>query len=128
MLSRSPRILKYRHYKPKNLAVVRIDGRDHYLGRFNSQESRERFGRLIAEWLTRCRSTQPRLDATGQPGSLTIDELILAFWKHAEKYDRSRDGKPTQELENMRDALCPLRKLYGSSTAGTFGSLALRAV
>ena len=23
---------KYPHYKPKNLGVVRIDGRDHYLG------------------------------------------------------------------------------------------------
>ena len=31
-MSRSRRIPKYRHYKPKNLGVVRIDGRDHYLG------------------------------------------------------------------------------------------------
>ena len=28
--SRSP---KYRHYKPKNLGVVRINGHDEYLGR-----------------------------------------------------------------------------------------------
>ena len=34
------RIPKYRHYKPKNLGVVRIDGRDIYLGKYNSPESR----------------------------------------------------------------------------------------
>jgi hypothetical protein len=28
-----------RHYKPKNLAVVRIEGKDHYLGSFGSDES-----------------------------------------------------------------------------------------
>jgi hypothetical protein len=33
MPTRSPSHLpKYRHYKPKNLAVVRLDGKDHYLG------------------------------------------------------------------------------------------------
>ncbi len=32
---------KYRHYKPKDLAVVRIDGRDHYLG---SRRSRPNVG------------------------------------------------------------------------------------
>lgn len=40
---------KYRHYKPKNLAVVRIDGRDHYLGKYGSPESREKYHRLLAE-------------------------------------------------------------------------------
>ncbi len=51
---------KYRHYKPKNLGVVRIDGRDHYLGRFGSPESREKYCKLIAEWY-----------ATGKVGTAT---------------------------------------------------------
>jgi len=33
MPPRRRRVPKYRHYKPKNLAVVRIEGRDHYLGK-----------------------------------------------------------------------------------------------
>ena len=45
------RIPGYRHYKPKDLAVVRIDGKDSYLGKYNSPESREKYDRLIAEWL-----------------------------------------------------------------------------
>ena len=26
------RLPKYRHFKPKDLAIVRLDGQDHYLG------------------------------------------------------------------------------------------------
>ena len=46
--SRSRRIPKYRHYKPKNLAVVRINGKDHYLGRHNTPKSKEEYARLVA--------------------------------------------------------------------------------
>ena len=33
MPASTPHLPKYRHYKPKDLAVVRIDGKDHYLGK-----------------------------------------------------------------------------------------------
>ena len=45
------RIPKYRHYRPKDLAVVRIDGHDHYLGKYDSPQSHENYHRLVAEWL-----------------------------------------------------------------------------
>jgi hypothetical protein len=38
---------KYGHYKPKDLAVVRIDGHDHYLGKYGSPESWEKYHRLL---------------------------------------------------------------------------------
>ncbi len=41
----------YRLHKPTGKAVVTIDGKDHYLGKFDSAESRENYHRLIAEWL-----------------------------------------------------------------------------
>ena len=41
---------KYRHHKARNLAVVRIDGKDYYLGRFGSEESRAKYHRLMADW------------------------------------------------------------------------------
>lgn len=34
-------------------AVVRIDGKDHYLGRYGSAESKSTYERLIAESLAR---------------------------------------------------------------------------
>ena len=39
---------KYRHYKPKNLAVVRIAGQDKYLGKYGSPESYEKYDRLVS--------------------------------------------------------------------------------
>ena len=59
MPSRRRRTPKYRHYKPKDLAVVRIDGKDHYLGRYDSAESWEKYHRLVAEWLSRPSGAPP---------------------------------------------------------------------
>jgi hypothetical protein len=50
MPSRSPNVPKCRHYRPKDLAVVRIDGRDLYLGKYGSEESREKYRRLVWQW------------------------------------------------------------------------------
>jgi hypothetical protein len=41
----------YCHHKATGQAVVRIDGKDRYLGKYGSQESRQEYDRLIAEWL-----------------------------------------------------------------------------
>ena len=57
-----------------------------------------------------------------------MNHLILAYWRHAEKHYRGTDGKPTQELANIRDAIRPLRKLYGSTKTVDFGPLALRSI
>ncbi len=46
---------KYRLYRPKNLAVVRLNGKDHYLGPYGSAESRRRYDALIADWLKNCK-------------------------------------------------------------------------
>jgi hypothetical protein len=37
----------YRHHTPSNQAVVTLDGRDIYLGRYNSDESRAEYDRFI---------------------------------------------------------------------------------
>ncbi len=128
MPTRPHRVPKYRHYTPKNLAVVRIDGHDHYLGTYDSPESHERYHRLIAEWLAADRSSPPTSDHRPASIDVTINSLVLAYWRHAEGHYRGVNGEPTQELENMRDAIRPLRKLYGSTQATDFGPLALRSI
>ena len=42
---------KYRRHKAKGLAVVTINGRDIYLGKYSSAASKEEYRRLIAEYL-----------------------------------------------------------------------------
>src|SRR3954447_4951058 len=117
----------YRLHKPSGRAVVTLGGRDHYLGIWNSPESRDEYDRLIAEWLAAGRA-RPGVPERSGPAEPTIGEVILAFCKHAATHYRGADGAPTQELQNVKDALKPLRRLYARTPARSFGPLALRAV
>jgi hypothetical protein len=57
---RSARIPKYRLYKPTGLAVVRLNGRDIYLGKHGSDQSHEGYEQVIAEWLANRRQLAVR--------------------------------------------------------------------
>jgi integrase len=125
MAARSSRVPSYRRHKPSGQAVVTLGGKDRYLGRHGSAESRAEYDRLIGEWLAKGRD---RLPPSGHALSLTVNEMILAVWAEFEKHYRNPDGTPTGELGNLRDALGPLRRLYGPSPARDFGPLDLRAL
>jgi len=124
MSKRSQRTPSYCLHKASGQAVVRIDGVDHYLGKYGTAESRAEYDRLIAEWLGNGR----RLAAPTAADGLTVAELILVYWQWAERYYRDEHGEPGQELDNVRTALKALRRLYGHTPAAAFGPLALRAI
>lgn len=119
-MSRSP-IPKMTHHKASRQAVVRLAGKDHYLGPWGSTIARAEYDRLVAEWLANGR----RPDADG---GTRVAEVLAAFWDHAQAYYRHPDGTPTNELRNYRDALRAVRRLYGHTPAEQFGPLALKAV
>jgi integrase len=126
MPTSSRRIPKYRHYKPKNLAVVKLNGRDHYLGRYDSPESQESYDRLIAEWLADGRTERPQTRPSEEGnGQTTVNETILAYWRQA-KAHYVKDGQPTRAIESIREALRPLRELYGGTPATEFGPKKLK--
>ncbi len=114
----------YRHHKPSGRAVVTLDGKDYYLGGFDSPESHQAYHRLLAEWLEARRTREP----AASPSSLTIAELLLAFWRHAAAHYRHPDGTASEEMGNLKAAIRPLRELYALTPAVDFGPLALRAV
>jgi integrase len=118
------RIPSYRLHRPSGRAVVTLAGKDHYLGKHGSPASRQEYDRLLAEYLaTRARRTS----SAEPPGDLTINELLMAYWDHACAYYQ-KDGAPTSEPETIRQALRPVRLLYGETAARDFGPLALKAV
>jgi len=133
-MPRTSRPPAYRLHKARNLAVVTLAGKDHYLGAYGSPESHEAYARLIADWhasgrrLPAAQAGPAQATSPPLPPQLTVNELILAFWEHAKKHYRHADGTPTRELDNYRDALRPLRKLFGRAQAVEFGPLRLRAV
>lgn len=111
----------YRLHKPSGQAVATIAGRDVYLGKHGTPESRAEYDRRIAEWLLGGRR------AAEQSEDATICELILAYVKHAEAYYTKR-GKVTSEYQNILYAVRPLRELYGHTPAKDFGPLALKTI
>jgi integrase len=127
MSSAERHVPKYRHYKPKNLGVVRIDGRDHYLGRFGSPESYERYHRLLAERYARGPAVPaPTPEARPQSEVLTITELCVGYYRHCERY-YTKNGRTTNQVNIIKLALKVLRALYGSSLVKDFSPLALKA-
>jgi integrase len=120
------RVPKYRRHKGSGQALVQIGGHRLYLGRYGSSESKEKYRRLVAEALAKG-------DGVAQPhpqeatGGLSIKELILAYWRFAKGYYR-KNGKLTGETDNIRVALRPVRRLYGSTPARDFGPDALEVV
>ena len=54
---RSARIPKYRLHKPSGLAVVRLNGRDVYLGQHGTEESAARGSRNARSRMTMTRTT-----------------------------------------------------------------------
>ena len=92
------------------------------------------FDRLVAEWLGRDRRPPPRIGGSvadaggGNSSSGTVNHLIHGFWQHAQIYYRKPDGTPTTELDNIRQALRPLRRLYGQTAADQFGPKSLKAL
>ena len=128
--TKARKVPSYRLHRPTNQAVVRIDGRDQYLGKHGSDESHEKYGRVIAEWLTNGQVIPPARVGPGiaPVDRLTVNEVVLAFLEHADGYYRHADGTPTGEAENFKDAVRPLIRLYGRTPARDFGPLALKSV
>ena len=124
MPAKKARVPKYCLHKPSGQAYVRIRGRVVYLGVYDSPESKQEYGRLIAEL-----AAQPDGTAdSGRPSrGITIVEVIAAYVDYAEQYYR-KDGKSTGHMPGLLAAMRILRELYGGTEAAKFGPLSLRAI
>lgn len=121
MSNASIRIPKYCRHKARNLARVTIEGRDIYLGPFDSPESHEKYDRLIAEWLL-----SRRVDATDDR-PLQVCELMASYLQFAVTY-YVKDGRITSEFGCITVAMRTLRRMYASLPVTEFGPKALKVV
>ncbi|MGC1273797.1 MAG: site-specific integrase [Planctomycetaceae bacterium] len=125
-MARKIRVPSLRLHAATGQARVLIAGRHCYLGKYGSPEAEEKYRRIVAEFLVSGGATTPATEPA-LPDSLTIDSLVLTYWRHAEQYYR-KNGKPTSELSTLKMPLRILRRLYGSTPAAEFGPLKLKAV
>lgn len=119
------RIPQYRLHRRSGQAVVTLDGKDNYLGPHGTAASRAEYDRLVTEWLAHGRRTPPSTEVLA---TLTVSHVIHGYWEHALVHYRKPDGTPAGELGNVRDALKPLRRLYGQTPAAEFGPRALKSL
>jgi integrase len=119
---------KYAKHKGSGQAVVRLGSRDRYLGRFGSPESYREYQRVVAEWSStrdggETGHVAKRVDRT----DLRLCELLMKYLEFAREYYR-KDGQPTGELANMKDAIRLLSELFGDAKVGEFGPSSLKVV
>jgi len=120
MPRKQPRIPKLSLHKASGQALVRINGRSIYLGRFGTPEAEERYNRIIAEWLTSgCRIPSTR--GGNGDSQLSFAELILAYWRYRSTRYVDSTGNLKKELFHIKAAMRPVRRLYGSTSAAEFG-------
>ncbi|MCZ6574198.1 MAG: site-specific integrase, partial [Planctomycetota bacterium] len=129
-MARRRRVPGYLKHKPSGQAIVVLSGRQHYLGEYGSDESRQEYDRLISEWLANGRTdpAQQAAAADKEQAPATVVEVIAAYVRWAMGHYRRPDGTPTGELTNIKAALRPLRRLYGRTAAKDFGPKSLKAV
>jgi integrase len=96
-----------------------------YLGAYNSPESKQAYREFVAEWA----GQQLPPDPGPKPDQvqvarrvLTIAEALVQYKGHAERYYKSR------EIDNLKEALRPLRVEFGLLPLDQFGPLQFRQI
>ncbi len=103
------------HHKATGLAKIRVDGKDIYLGKYGTPESKARYEQECKKLLVGTPSDESRF---------TCNELALRFTAHAERY-YVKDGKPTSEVRVLKSAIAMLVATHGKTLAINFGPVAL---
>jgi integrase len=106
-------------------ARVRIDGRDHYLGTYGSEESKAEYDRLVRKHLADRTKAEIEADVQLHP-DVTIAECLVRYYVHVEVYYR-KDGAPTSQVLLIKRALRVLRERFGSLEAREYGPKGLRS-
>lgn len=119
-MPRRKRVPGYLLHKSTGHARVIINGRQVFLGKYNSPESIEKYRRLIAEMNASGGDPAPYPD---ERDGLTVAELLARYLKWANGYYLQ-----SNETEHLKYALRPLKELYGRTQVSRFGPLALKAI
>ena len=103
------------------------------MGPYGSEESRIRYGQLIAQNASGIVPTavskpvDPFAESSNPEAALTINELVLAFRRYAKQHYR-KNGKETSEVHCLKAATRWLVELYGFTAVDAFGPLMLKVV
>ena len=98
MSRRARKVPSYCLHKASGKAVVRLDGRDVYLGKHGSPESHEKYERAIAEWRIghNGSAVSPGVEETGQDPLQGSPQADLAYQGDDDHHDGHREQRQQQ--------------------------------
>lgn len=106
-MAKSKRVPKYRHHKATGQAVVTLDGKECYLGKYGTSNSHKRYTNKIAEW---------QHSLTQAPSLVTVAQLSMLFMAWAEGH-YIKHGEPTSEVSLIRYSLKRLNRVASEKQA-----------
>lgn len=119
---------RYRLHKASGQAILVLDRKMIYLGTYDTPESRAKYQRELAKWLTNSAasslSNEQIVPVSQSASEQTINDVILAFSQHAMSYYSYEGG----EFEQYKPVLRLLRECYGDLLVQYFGPKALKIV
>jgi integrase len=118
---------KYRHHKGTGQAFAQIKGRRHYLGKWNTQASKERYAAFVAELAVSPDVVVAQKAANSRLPAITVVELAAAYLDFAQGYYR-KNGQITRSLDNIKRAIRLVKDLYGREPVAEFSPLRLLAL
>jgi hypothetical protein len=104
---------QYCLHRGSGQAVVYLQGRPRYLGKYQSPESHETYARIIAEWTRRSLADEQTVPLE----SISVNHLLVGYFGNTKSNYVDAVGKQTSEYQSMLYAAQPLRKLYGRTLA-----------
>jgi len=116
-MAKSRRIPAYVHHKPTGQARVRINGKDHYLGKYGSPGSHEKYDELVAELVVNSHPSSCR----------TLNAVLAAWWAECKRRYSNGKGK-LGGAGNWRPIIRLLREKCGEGRAEDLGPKTLRNI
>jgi integrase len=116
----------YSLHKASGNARAWIGGRNYYLGKYGTPESRLKYAELLRKHVTG-ELIDPVATQGDDDSGPTVHEICATYILFAQTYYR-KNGVETAEVDCIRSAMRPLRELFGDSPAKDFESVALRLV
>lgn len=110
----------YGFHRTSGQARTTVNGKRVSLGIYGSPESKAEFDKVIANWEAAHAERTPTVNV-----QLTVSRLAYLFLKHAET-EYLRNGKPTGETANFRQALQSMNHLFHGVRVIDFGPKKLK--
>jgi integrase len=120
--NRKVRVPKYRKGS-RDEAFAEYRGRRYYLGRYGSQDSRDRYRAFLARI-----AAEPEPLKIDPGRELTVVRLVALWLDHCKKYYVDQDGKPHKEYSSNVEAMRVVLELYGREPARLFSPRWLKAL